>query len=83
MLPSQERKLNSFYEIRVAGRIALERAGWFGDMAITIKYTPDGVVTQLAGPVADRAALFGILNRIRDLGLVLISVNPVDADVAL
>jgi hypothetical protein len=56
---------------------------WFGDMALTVRRTASGsAITVLSGPVGDRAALFGILNRIRDLGLVLISVNPTDPDLS-
>jgi hypothetical protein len=66
------------YEIRVAGSLAPERANWFGGLALTVERTESGTaVTVLSGPVIDGAALFGILNRIRDLGLTLISVNPI------
>ena len=69
------------YEIRVAGQLNPKRASGFGDLALAVVHTPDGgTVTVLSGPVADRAALFGILSRIRDLGLALISVNPIDTD---
>jgi hypothetical protein len=65
------------YQIRVAGALAPERALWFGDLALTLEHTAGGdEITVLSGPVIDRAALFGILSRIRDLGLTLISVNP-------
>lgn len=66
------------YEICVSGHLCPERAMWFGNMDLTVKHTPSGsAITVLSGPVTDRAALFGILSRIRDLGLVLISVNPI------
>jgi hypothetical protein len=69
------------YEIRVSGRLNLERASWFGDLILTVEHKAGGTaITVLSGPVADRAALFGILSRIRDLGLTLISVNPVGKD---
>jgi len=69
------------YEIRGSGQLNPERASWFGDLALAVEQTPDGgTVTVLSGPVADRAALFGTLSRIRDLGLALISVNPIDTD---
>jgi hypothetical protein len=47
---------------------------WFGGMTITLE--EDGV-TVLTGPVADQAALHGLLKRVRDLGLSLLSVNQV------
>jgi hypothetical protein len=78
MIPDPTQKYPARYEIQVAGRIAPERADWFDGMTSSMKASPDGgAVTVLSGRVADQAALFGILNRIRDLGLRLISVNPV------
>jgi hypothetical protein len=69
------------YEIQISGRLSPKRAEWFGDMALSVKHTAQGAaITVLRGPVIDRAALFGVLNRIRDLGLGLISVNPIGAD---
>ena len=67
------------YEIRIAGPLDPERAEWFGDLALTLEHTAAGeTITVLSGPVIDRAVLFGILSRVRDLGLTLISVNPID-----
>jgi hypothetical protein len=63
------------YEIRVEGRLGAEWSGWFDGLAIT---NLPGGETLLSGPVADQAALFGILVRIRDLGLPLVSVRRVD-----
>ncbi len=79
---SEDRKaLSTQYEILVSGHLDPERAEWFGDMTLTVRRTATGdAITVLSGPVADRAALFGILNRIRDLGLTLISVNPTVPD---
>ena len=75
----QDKSHTTTYEIIVAGRINPERAGWFGDMTLTERSIDDGRhVTVLSGPVADQAALFGILGRIRDLGLKLISVTPAE-----
>jgi hypothetical protein len=70
------------YEIVVAGRVSPERAGWFGDMSLGEQSTNLGQhVTVLTGPVAEQAALFGILSRIRDLGLKLISVTAIEPTV--
>jgi hypothetical protein len=67
------------YEIVVSGRVSPERAEWFGEMTLTVLSTDSGQhVTALTGPVADQAALFGILSRIRDLGLKLISVTAIE-----
>jgi len=59
------------YQIRVEGQINSHWSHWFEGM--TIEY--DGNTTVLAGPVADQSQLHGILQRIRDLNLTLISVN--------
>ena len=63
------------YEIYIQGHLDERRAGWFEEMLLTT--LPDGV-TRLAGPVRDQAALFGLLSRIRDLGVPLISVRRLD-----
>jgi hypothetical protein len=57
------------YEIRVKGHLDHRWADWFEGMTITLK---DGD-TLLTGPVADQAALHGLLKRVRDLGVPLIS----------
>jgi hypothetical protein len=68
----------AFYEIRVSGRLNPEWAEWFGNLAIRAEQSGEGTSCSiLSGPVADQSALFGILNRVRDLGLRLISVNSV------
>jgi hypothetical protein len=61
------------YEIRLAGRLDERWAPWFDGM--TVESEPGGV-TVLRGRVADQAALHGLLARLRDLGLPLISVVP-------
>jgi hypothetical protein len=58
-------------EIRIKGRIDEHWSSWFADL--TIRYTEQGE-TVLNGPVTDQAALYGVLNRLRDLGLPLLSV---------
>jgi hypothetical protein len=60
------------YEIRVQGIIPSSRESWFDGM--TISYG-DGDQTILRGEVADQSALHGLLNKIRDLNLSLISVK--------
>jgi hypothetical protein len=64
------------YAIRVEGHLAPEWADWFG--GLTIRCHPDGTTT-LAGPIEDQAALQGILLKVRDLGLALVSVNPIES----
>lgn len=61
------------YEIRIRGRLDDRWVPWFDGMTVT---AADEGVTVLRGPVADQAALHGLLARLRDLGLPLISVGP-------
>jgi hypothetical protein len=61
------------YEIKVEGHLDQTLwTEWFDGMAVT--HNGDGTTT-LVGPVADQAALHGLLAKVRDIGLVLISVN--------
>jgi len=62
------------YEICVQGRLGEDWAEWFEGLAL--RYTEAGD-TVLSGPVRDQAALYGLLTRLSDLGLTLISVNRV------
>jgi hypothetical protein len=59
------------YCIRVKGQMGPEWSEWFGGMTITSDETNE---TLLSGQVVDQAALYGILNKIRDLGLPLLSL---------
>jgi hypothetical protein len=63
------------YEIRVKGHLDARWAAWFD--GLTIAHGSDGTTT-IHGPVADQAALHGVLQKTRDLGLPLISVNQVE-----
>ena len=60
------------YNIRVKGHLRVEWSEWFEGMTVTLEENGD---TTLSGPVADQAALSGLLIRIRDLGLELISLQ--------
>jgi hypothetical protein len=62
------------YEIRIAGHLPARWSAWFEGLAIALE--PDGT-TLLSGPVADQAALYGLLRRVRDTGLTLIAVNQI------
>jgi hypothetical protein len=61
-------------QIRVKGHLSDRWVEWFG--GLTIENQPNGE-TVLSGPLPDQAALYGILNRIRNLGLTLVAVNCV------
>jgi hypothetical protein len=63
------------YIIRVQGHLDLEWSPWLGGMAVV--HEAEGN-TSLCGPVVDQAALHGLLGRLHDLGLALISVNPAE-----
>ncbi len=65
----------STYEIRIRGRLDTRWEEWFDGLAIT----PDGGDTLISGPVVDQAALHGLLRRIRDLGMPLISVARIES----
>jgi hypothetical protein len=60
------------YQIRLKGQLEARWTDWFGGMAVDL--TEDGD-TLLTGPVADQAALHGLLRKVRDLGIPLASVN--------
>lgn len=62
------------YEIRIEGHLHEQWADWFGGLTVTIEENGN---TLLAGPVIDQAALYGLLRKVRDLGMPLISVNRV------
>ena len=68
--------LDSRYEIRVKGILDGRWTAWFEDLQIT----SDGDETVISGAVADQAALHGLLTKVRDLGLFLISVRHLDPD---
>jgi hypothetical protein len=63
------------YEIRLRGHLPDRWAGWFGEVAIGLE--ADGT-TRLICPVIDQAALHGLLKKIRNLGLPLLSINRVE-----
>ena len=66
--------MTHFYEIRIAGILDPQWQDWFDGMSVTLQ--ADGS-TLLSGPVPDLPALYGLLRKVRDLGLPLISVNQV------
>ena len=65
------------YQIRIKGHLSPEWADWFEGLIITLEEDDD---TLLTGPVVDQAALHGLLKKVRDLGMPLLSVNSVGPD---
>lgn len=70
---------SAWYEIRLQGRLDPRWTVWFDGM--TVSAHADGT-TVIRGPVADQAALHGLLQRLRDLGLPLLSVDRADTNQA-
>ena len=64
------------YQIRLKGHLDEEWSDWFGGFAVSPRADDETVLT---GSVADQAALHGLLARVRDLGLPLLSVQRVDS----
>ena len=64
------------YQIRIKGHLGREWTDWFEGLAITLE---DNGETLLTGPVVDQAALHGLLRKVRDLGMPLLSVVCVRA----
>lgn len=62
------------YQIRLKGHLGSQWTDWFGELTLTLEANGE---TLLTGPVADQAALFGLLRKIRDLGLPLVEVIQV------
>ncbi len=60
------------YQIRLEGHLGPQWADWFGGLTLTLEENGD---TLLTGPVVDQAALHGLLRKVRDLGMPLVSVN--------
>jgi hypothetical protein len=76
-MPTGDRHGPGLYEIRVKGHLDSRWRLWFDGMGLT--HESDGT-TLLQGPVVDQAALHGLLQRIRDTGLPLVSVTQVVPD---
>ena len=63
------------YQMRLQGHLGRQWTEWFGGLTITLEENGD---TLLTGPVVDQAALHGLLRKVRDLGMPLLSVNHVE-----
>jgi len=67
----------AIYQIKIKGHLDLRWSDWFDGLVIS--HLPGGV-TLLTGPVVDQAALFGLLLKIRDLNLTLLSLKRLESD---
>lgn len=65
------------YQIRVEGHLGRQWIAWFDGLTITLTENGD---TLLTGPVVDQAALYGLLRKVRDLGLPLLAVNIIQTN---
>lgn len=65
------------YQIRVKSHLGSDWTDWFEGLTITLEASGN---TLLTGPVVDQAALYGLLKKVRDLGMPLVSVNPVQVN---
>ena len=72
---SEEKDGNALYQIKVKGVLQEQWSDWFNGLVITPH--PDGYTT-LVGPVRDQAALHGLMNKIRDIGLTLLAVKRLE-----
>ena len=63
------------YQIRIKGHLGPQWTDWFGGLTIAVEEDGD---TLLTGPVVDQAALYGLLKKVRDLGMPLVSVNCIE-----
>lgn len=75
--PTPDRSRAGNYEIRLAGHLDAHWTTWFDGLGVS--RDGDGT-TVISGPIADQAALHGVLQRVRDLGLPLVSVIRVEDD---
>ncbi len=67
----------TIYQIRIKGHLDSQWTNWFEGLTIMLEEDGD---TLLTGPVIDQAALHGLLKRVRDLGMPLVSVVPIQSN---
>lgn len=65
------------YEIRIQGHLDSQWADWFGILTVRLEENGD---TLLIGTLVDQSALHGLLRKVRDLGMPLISINRIEPD---
>ena len=70
--------MSQIYKILIAEEVDTRWAAWFGGMEMLSPAGPGAAGTMLRGELPDQAALYGVLNRLRDLNLTLIAVRQED-----
>lgn len=75
--PKTDPREPTVYQIRLHGHLGSQWTDWFGGLTIALEENGD---TLLTGPVVDQAALHGLLKKVRDLGMPLVSVIRIDPD---
>lgn len=73
--PKSDSGRSIVYQIRLEGHLGPQWTDWFGGMTLALEENGD---TLLTGPVIDQAALHGLLKKVRDLGMPLLSLNRVE-----
>ncbi len=72
--PQRDPDQPTVYQIRIKGHLSPQWAAWFDGMTITLEANGD---TLLTGPMIDQSALYGVIRRVRDIGLPLLSVTRI------
>ena len=73
--PKSDPNQPMIYRIRIKGHLGHQWSDWFEGLTIILEENGE---TLLTGPVVDQAALHGLLKKVRDLGMPLVSVSPVE-----
>ncbi len=76
LTPKPDKSQPMVYQIRIKGHLGRQWTDWFEGLTITLEEDGD---TLLTGPVIDQSALYGLLKKVRDLGMPLLSVNRVES----
>lgn len=71
---------DTVYELRISDRLGQSTLAWFEDLVVTVDESTSPVETIIRGPMRDLAALYGLISRVRDLGLTLLSVNRIEEE---